>query len=387
MKVFYAHLLLLLFLNSFGHEIYAQDDVKKEEGYQFNAVYGTEYTDVKSQGMSGTCWSFCTTSFLESEMIRLGKEPVDLSEMWIVRQIYLDKFQNYIRRNGKTNFGQGGLSHDLFNAFKIAGIVPEEIFDGKREGVNIHQHGEMEAVLKGMADGVLKKEDGELSEVWLNACAAVLDVYLGDAPEQFEYNGNNYTGRSFAEEVTGIIPDDYVELTSFSHHPFYSAFVLEIPDNYSNGIYYNLPIDELMEVMDYALKEGYSIAWDGDVSEKGFSARYGLAIVPDKPWNSIPKSERETYFIKPHAEMSITQEYRQTQFDDSKTTDDHLMHITGLATDQKGTKYYLTKNSWGKIGPMNGMMYMSDAYINLKTVGIMIHKDAIPKDIRKKLGI
>jgi bleomycin hydrolase len=387
MKAFYNHILLSVLLLSFGVGIQAQDDVKKEEGYQINPVYTTDYTEVKSQGMSGTCWSFCTTSFLESEMIRLGKDPVDLSEMWIVRQIYLDKFQNYIRRDGHANFSQGGLSHDLMNAYSVAGIVPEQVFDGKREGMKIHRHGELEAVLKGMADGVLKKADGELSEVWLNACEEVLDVYLGDAPEQFEYNGKDYTSLSFADEVVGIDPADYVELTSFSHHPFYTTFVLEIPDNYSNGSYYNIPIDELMEVMGNALKEGYSIAWDGDVSEKGFSARYGLAIVPETPWNAIPKSERDIYFKTPHPEKEITQENRQSEFNDAKTTDDHLMHITGLATDQNGVKYYLTKNSWGMIGPMNGLMYMSDAYVKLKTVAIMIHKDAIPKHIRKKLGL
>lgn len=345
--------------------------------YQFTTKYNIDCTSVKNQQRTGTCWSFSTVSFLEAELMRMGKAEADLSEMYLVRNIYLDKARNYVLRQGKANFSQGGLNHDVMRAMHMAGAVPESVYSGKLPGDEMHDHSEMEAAMKGMLDGIL--ESKKLSNRWLGAIDCILDNYMGEAPETFTYQGKNYTPQSYAESL-GIETGDYVTLTSFSHHPFYEAFILEIPDNYSNGLYYNLPLDELQAIVDNALSNGYTVAWDGDVGEKGFSAGKGLAILPSNP-------DPETMFGQPAEELDVTQQLRQEGFESYATTDDHLMHLTGLATDQNGTKYYLTKNSWGEISPYKGYLYMSDAYFRMKTVGIMVHKDAIPKDIAAKLSL
>ncbi len=353
----------------------AQVEVKSE--YAFELVKGLNCTPVKSQDNTGTCWSFATSSFLESEAMRLGKEPLDLSEMQVVRNIYKDKARNYVLRQGKANFSQGSLSHDVIAAAKKHGLMPEEAYSGKAKPDDKHNHSELAAVLKGILDGVLKQK--RLSDKWTKLVESALDIYLGKAPEKFEYKGAKYTPRSFTSSI-GIDPGQYVSLTSYTHHDFYEPFILEIPDNYSNGSFYNLPIDELVTVIDHAIQQGYSVAWDGDVSEKGFSAKNGMAILPEDP-------KREDIFTRPGKEQSVDQDMRQRTFESFSTTDDHLMHLTGIAKDQKGTKYYLIKNSWGEIGTHNGYLYMSEAYTRLKTVAIMVHKNAIPTAIRKKLNI
>ncbi|MCB9267344.1 MAG: aminopeptidase [Lewinellaceae bacterium] len=345
--------------------------------YEFTTKYNLECTSVKNQERTGTCWSFSTASFLESELMRMGKPEVNLSEMYMVRTIYMDKAYNYVLRQGKANFSQGGLSHDVIRAFRMAGAVPESVYSGLLPGDEYYDHSEMEAAMKGMLDGILERK--RLSNRWPGAIDCILDNYMGDVPEEFSYKGKNYTPETFAESL-GINPDDYVTLTSFSHHPFYETFILEIPDNYSNGTYYNLPLDELQAIVDNALASGYTVAWDGDVGEKGFSAGKGLAIMPADP-NS------EAIFNHPVEELNVTQKLRQEGFESYATTDDHLMHLTGLATDQNGTKYYLTKNSWGEVSQYKGFLYMSDAYFRMKTIGIMVHKDAIPKDIAAKLSL
>ena len=355
----------------------AQVDVEKKAGYEFETVNSIECTPVKSQGNTGTCWSFATSSFLESEVIRKGKGYHDLSEMFVVRNVYKDKAKNYVLRQGKANFSQGSLSHDLINVAQRYGVVPESVYSGKLDGAEKHDHGEMIAVLKGMLDGVLKRK--KLSPSWSKAFDCVVDVYLGDMPEEFTYAGKTYTPQSYAESLD-INPKDYVNITSYTHHPYYSQFVLEIPDNYSNGNFYNVPMGEMEEIVDHAVKNGYTIAWDGDVSEKGFSAKNGLAILPED-------AKREDLFEKPGKEMNVTQELRQITFESYSTTDDHLMHLTGTAKDQSGTKYYLIKNSWGEISDHKGFLYMSEAYFQLKTVSVMIHKDAIPKEIAKKMTL
>ena len=343
--------------------------------YEFTTKYNIECTSVKNQQRTGTCWSFSTASFLESELMRMGKPEADLSEMYMVRTIYVDKARNYILRQGKANFSQGGLNHDVMRAFQMAGAVPESVYSGLLPGDKYHDHDEMEAAMKGMLDGLVGRK--KLSNRWLGAIDCILDNYMGEAPETFTYQGKTYTPQSYAKSL-GIKAEDYVTLTSFSHHPFYETFILEIPDNYSNGAYYNLPLDELQAIVDNALANGYTVAWDGDVGEKGFSAGKGLAVMPADPEASISQ---------PVDELTVTQELRQEAFESYATTDDHLMHLTGLATDQDGTKYYLTKNSWGEVSPYKGFLYMSDAYFRLKTVGIMVHKDAIPKDIAAKLSL
>ncbi len=371
----YLSFTLLLFF-VMNNNSYGQIDYKTSK-YIFTKDKTVECTEVKSQDRTGTCWSFATASFLESEAIRMGKgdSQMDFSEMYVVRKVYQDKAMNYILRQGKANFSQGSLSHDLINIANNYGMVPESAYAGKLEGDKIHNHIEMEAILKGMLDGVLKQK--RPSKKWKKAFEAILDVYLGEAPEKFTHNGKTYTPKSFASEM-GVKASEYVNFTSYTHHPFYEDFVLEIPDNYSNGSFYNVPLEDLEKITDHALSNGYSIAWDGDVSEKGFSSKNGIAVLPID-------EKREDLFNKPGVEKQVDQEMRQETFENYSTTDDHLMHLTGTAKDQKGTKYYLIKNSWGEISEHKGFIYMSDPYFKLKTVSIMVHKDAIPDSVKAKI--
>ncbi|BDS11904.1 C1 family peptidase [Aureispira anguillae] len=342
--------------------------------YKITPKYDVECTTIKNQQRTGTCWSFATSSFLESEVKRTKKMDIDLSEMYSVRATYLDKAQNYILRQGKANFSEGSLSHDVIKAVERAGVVPEVAFSGKSEGIEVHNHGEMVSAAKGMLDGLQKRKT--LSPRWKQAMEAILDIYMGETPDEFKYEGKNYTPQSFADFL-GIKSEDYISLTSYTHHPFYAPFVLEIPDNYSNGWYQNIPMEELEKTVDEAIKNGYSVAWDGDVSEATFNHKEGLAILPKD-------TERENLWDKPDQELTVTQELRQSTFESKATTDDHLMHLVGIAYDNKGTKYYKIKNSWGDSNAFKGYLYMSQAYFQLKTVGILLHKDAIPSAIKKK---
>ena len=335
--------------------------------YEFTHTKDVECTPVKNQSKTGTCWSFATSSFIESELMRMDKGRHDLSEMYVVRSIYQDKAKNYILRQGKANFSQGSLSHDLINIVKKSGVMPEAVYSGLLPGEKAHNHSEMEAGLKGFLDGVLKSK--RLSKKWPQALDAILNVYMGDAPEFFTYKGKKHTPASLAKELS-IEPDDYVNLTSFTHHPFDASFVLEIPDNYSNGSFQNIPMDDLIATIDKALANGYTVAWDGDVSEKGFDAKKGLAVLPAQPG-------RKDLFDKPGEELKVTQELRQENFESFSTTDDHLMHLVGTAKDQEGNEYYIVKNSWGPISLFKGYLYMSKAYAAMKTVSIMVHKDVL----------
>ena len=359
----------------------AQDDVAEATEskptpakYDFEIESVVDYTKIKSQGKTGTCWCFATTSFLESELMRRSKGRHDLSEMFIVKNVYSDKAQNYVLRRGKAQFGQGALAHDFINAVKRGGLMPESVYDGLDEGVTKHDHSEMEALLTGMLDGVIKRP--QPTPKWPVAFRTVLDTYLGKSPETFAYEGRTFTPQEFAKSLD-FRADDYINLTSYTHHPFYESFVLEVPDNYSNGSFYNLPIDDLVEIVTHAIENGFSVAWDGDVSERGFSSRNGIAILPEDP--SRPK-QFET--IGP--EQEVTQELRQKTFYNFKTGDDHLMHLTGISRDSEGNRYFVIKNSWGEVGPYNGLIHMSEAYLRLKTVSILVHVDAIPPRLRMK---
>ncbi|MEG8946657.1 aminopeptidase C [Rosettibacter firmus] len=388
MKRFSANKVLILFL-IIPLILFAQDKKKKEkkEQYQFTMIYQVKTTPVKDQAKTGTCWSFATTSFIETELIRMGKGEHILSPMWNVRFTYPKKAQNYIRYNGLTNFGMGGQAHDVMNVIREYGFVPEEIYKGMNINEDKHNHGEMDAVLKSIVDAVAKKRGGKITPVWQKVVESTLDIYLGVPPKEFYYNGKLYTPKSFVDSL-GFNPDDYVELTSFTHHPFYTKFELEIPDNWSKDLYYNVPIDDLMRVMDYALEHGYSIAWDGDVSEKTFDRKKCIAIIPVDSTDEEDDKEDNVKNDSPVKEKFVTQEMRQETFDNQTTTDDHLMHVVGLAKDQNGTKYYYTKNSWGtKNKKYDGYWYMSESYARLKVIAIMVHKDAIPPDIREKLKI
>lgn len=379
---------------------YGQDEEKKE-GYKFTIVKELPSTPVKNQYKSSTCWSFSGLSFLESELLRLGKGEYNLSEMFIVYNDYLEKARNYARWQGKVNFAAGGEFHDVLWVIGNAGIVPEEVYSGKVIGEKEHIHNEMDAVLTGFMEALIKNENGKLTPVWPMAVKGILDAYLGECPPSFNHKGVNYTPKSFAESL-GLDLDQYVEIGSYSHHPFYEKFIIELPDNWKMDEIYNVPLDEMIQIIDYSIEQGYTVGWGADISEKGFSWTNGVAVVPAvdiddisgterEKWEKLTQKEREKMmysFSEPVPERRITQENRQMAFDNYQTTDDHGMHITGIAKDQNGTPYYYVKNSWGTTGnDYNGFFFASKPFVAYKTIDILVNKEAIPKDIRKKLGL
>ena len=365
------------------------------QGYQFTEVVTVPATPVKNQAATGTCWCFATTSFMESELLRMGKGTYDLSEMFIVRQKYMNQLQdNYLRR-GDGNIGQGSLSHTFMNAYRQVGIVPEEVYTGINYDSEKHNHSEMVRYMHAIADVAVKAKQ-RIPE-YDKLIANLFDTYLGKLPEKFTYKGKEYTPKSFAESL-GLNMDDYIELTSFTHHPYYVKFDVEVPDNWEHSLMYNLPLDEMMQTVDYALNNGYTVCWDGDVSEKGFSFTNGVAINPEvKKVEDLSNTDRARFeklgekerleevfkFERPYPEINVTPEVRQAGFESFVTTDDHLMHLTGIAKDQNGTKYYLTKNSWGTDrNKFGGYLNMSESFVRAKTIYVMVHKDAIPKAIK-----
>lgn len=389
----------LVLMLALALSLYAQDN-KEAEGYKFTELKRLPATSVKSQDRAGTCWSWSTISFLETEMMRLGKDSVSLSPMFIVWHTYNEKADKYVRMHGKLNFGQGGASADVTWAIKNYGIVPLELYKGLNYGENVHVHGELDGILKAYLDVVVSNPNRKLSTAWKRGYDGILDAYLGEIPEKFTYKGKEYTPMTFYKEATGLNMDDYISPTSFTHHPFYTQFALEVPDNWIGEMSYNIPLDELMDVLDKAIDKGYSFSWGSDVSEKGFS-RDGIAIVPTADikdmsdaeitkWVSLSKKEQDAQlykFDKPGKEKEITQEMRQEAFDNYQTQDDHGMHVVGKAVDQTGNKYFVVKNSWGDYNKYHGYLYVSYPFLAYKTTSILIHKDALPKDLKKKLGI
>jgi bleomycin hydrolase len=370
--------------------IFSQEE-KKTEGkspYRFTIDNQVPHTPVKNQYRTGTCWCFSTISFLESELVRMGKGEVDLSEMFVVHVTYQHKAEKYIRLHGNATFGQGGQAHDVIDQIKRYGIVPEEVYEGKNIDEKKHNHGEFFSMLNAVLDAIKKRR--KLTPKWNEAFVGVLDTYLGKLPVDFKYNGKNYTAKSFAEKFCGWNYEDYIELTSYSFQPYYEKVRLEVPDNWTfNSDYYNVPINDLEKIIDNAIEKGYSVVWDGDVSERDFSSRKtGYAIVSEKDWEDKTEAERKEKIIEPVKEKKITQEMRQKTYNNYLTTDDHLMHIVGVAHDQNGTKFYYTKNSGGIVDRKNdGYVYMSKPYVRLKTIAIMVHKDVVPNKIKKKLGL
>jgi len=345
--------------------------------HKFKMLQEVKTTSVKNQGRTGTCWSFATSSFLENELLRMGKGELDISEMFTVRHKLLVMAEKYIRYHGKSNFGSGGQAHDVFNIIRKYGMVPEEVYTGKNIGLDFHNQEEMSKVLQAMLDGILDSKQ-KLTPNWKKAIEAVLDVYLGTPPQTFEYDGKKYSPKSFAKEM-GINSDNYIELTSYTHQPFYKKFNLQLPDNWSNNKYYNVPIDELIEIMDNSIKKGYSIDWDGDTGKDNFDRKECVAVIAEENLVEVEGLEKE---------KQITQKDRQEAFESFDVTDDHLMNIVGIAEDQKGTKFYYTKNSWGtKDKKYDGFWYMSEEYVRLKTIAILVHKDVIPTTIKEKLLI
>jgi bleomycin hydrolase len=371
---------ILILSAVFIASIYPQKKEKKEEKkdrHTFTMVYEIGATSVKNQAKTGTCWDFATQSFLESEIMRLHNKKYDLSEMFNVRYTYPLKAERYVRYHGKYQFGEGGQAHDVLKIFDTYGAVPYSVYPGLEPGDSLYDNTEMDAVLKSVLKTIVERK--KITQHYRQIVNAICDIYLGKVPKKFEYDGKEYTPKSFAKSL-GINTKDYVEITSYTHHPFYSKFVLEVPDNWEEGEYYNVPLNDLIKIMDNALANGYSIAWDGAVGKDNFYRKKGYAVVPI--------DESDTSSTGPEKEKDVTQEMRQKAYDDYTTTDDHLMHIVGLAQDQAGTKFYYTKNSWGtKDKKYNGYWYMSEPFVKLRTIAILVHKDAIPKEIREKLGL
>lgn len=378
-------LLILIGVATFG-EVSAQEITFENESLELRKQEIVKASSVKDQGKTGTCWAFSTISFIESELMRMERGEFDLSEMYLVRNIYPKKAEKFVRMHGRSNFSDGGLAHDVMSTITEFGIVPEEIYMGRLSEKEEYNHHELQAVLDGMLNGLVDNKE-PLSKVWLNAYESVLDAYLGRNPEEFKYHNKTYNPQSFVEKVLGFNPDDYIELTSFNDRPFYQQVMLEIPDNWSNGFYYNLPLDEMVKVMENALENGFSIVWDGDISEREFNFSKGIANVPLKEWRNKTLDEKRNTGKIYEPEKKITQDMRQEAFITQTTTDDHLMHIVGLVQDDNRTKYYLTKNSWGRSNKLGGYIYLSESYVMLKTISIMVHKDAIPNKIAKKLSL
>lgn len=388
--------LLTAALGLYSLSMLAQEN--KEEGFVFTTVKEAPITSMKNQNRSSTCWSFSGIGFLESELIRQGKGTHDFSEMFVVHHTMTDRAERYVRLHGDNSFSPGGSFYDLVYCMKHYGLVPQEAMPGIMYGDTLPVHNELDAVAGAYVNAIAKGNHSKLSPVWKKGLSAIYDTYLGQCPSTFTYQGKEYTPQTFAQSL-GVNPDDYVSLTSYTHHPFYGKFALEIQDNWRNGESYNLPLDEFMAVMDNAVKNGYTFAWGSDVSEQGFN-RDGIAVVPDATkgaeltgsdmarWTGLTAADKKKELTsKPMPEMNITQEMRQQAYDNWETTDDHGMVIYGVAKDQTGKEYFMVKNSWGTNSPYKGTWYASKAFVAYKTMNILVHKDALPKAIAKKLGI
>jgi len=371
--------IIAIVLYSYSFILQAQDK------YEFTVVKEMRATPVKNQGNTGTCWCFATCSMLESELLRKGFEETDLSEMFIVRNAFVEKAVLYVRLHGKYNFGQGGEAHDVLNIMRKYGMVPKSAYIGVKGDETYFDHSTLESDLRSYLDTLIKKYEDKLPSNWMKGYEKILDKSMGRIPETFEYKGKTYTPQSYLKDYMRINPDDYIEFTSFAHHPFYKKFFLEIPDNWSFDLYNNIPLNELTEIIDSSIYNGYTVGWGGDVSESEFSAFKSLAIVPVKDWAHKTKKEKERTLEIPEKEMNVTQEMHQESFDDYTTTDDHFMQITGIAKDQDGNKFYIMKNSWGIRGEKSGYIYLSEQYVKLKVTSIIVNKNAIPKAILNKV--
>ena len=377
------------------------DTTAKDSGFVFTTVDSIAITPIKDQHRSGTCWSFSTIGFIESELLRMGKGVYDLSEMFVVSKTMMVRAEYCVRMYGGTKWAAGGSAYDVIYCMKNYGLVPQSAMFGMRYGITpadtLPVHGELVAVARGFLNGLYAQKT--LTPVWKEAFQAIYDTYLGKCPETFEYEGKTYTPQSFVQSL-GLNADDYVSITSYTHHPFYTRFALEVPDNWRMDQMYNVPLEDLMRIIDNAIANGYTMAWGADVSENGFT-RKGIGVVPDEDngadltgsdmakWlNMSTDKKKEKLTSKPLPEKTITQEMRQIAFDTWGTTDDHGLQIFGTAKDQNGKKYYMVKNSWGAVkSDYKGIWYISEAFMQYKTNDILVHKNAIPKDLRKKLGL
>lgn len=377
-------------------DIVAADTVA---GFGFTDVITIPTTSVKDQNKSGTCWCFSGLSFLENEILKATGDSVDLSEMYVVRKCYEDKADRYVRMYGSSTFAPGGSVMDVPYVMATYGLVPEEAYPGLLYGEDKHVHGEMDGILSGLVKTVVGKPNRKVSTAWQNAFDGVLDAYLGEEPQTFTYKGTTYTPQTFAASL-GVSPEDFVAITSFTHHPFYKPFVLEVADNWLWAPYQNVPLDELKAIVDNALANGYTVCWAADVSEGGFKWNEGVALMPKATeeadltgtelarWVKLSDRDREKKrfdFDGPVEEITVTQESRQAMFDSQETTDDHGMVIVGTATDREGNPYYKVKNSWDTNNAFGGYFYVSVPYFRAKTVDILVNKKAIPEQIARKM--
>ncbi len=378
---------------------YATAQISGSTAYKFNVIKELPVTSVKNQSRTSTCWSFSTLSFIESELLRMGKGMHDLSEMFIVSNSYYDKSEKYIRTGVKINMAPGSSFGDALYVIKHYGIVPEEAMNGLNYGEEIHVHNEMDAALSGYIKAIERNPNGKLSSAWKAGVKGILNAYLGDIPQKFTYQNKEFTPNSFATSL-GVNTDDYVSITSYTHHPFYSSFALEIPDNWRWDSSYNLPIDELVQVVNNSIEKGYTVLWASDVSEKGFT-RKGIAVVPETDTKNMSGSDQERWLGLSRNEIDakiyslenvvkekfVNQEIRQKGYDNLQTTDDHGMHIFGIARENNGDIFYMVKNSWGETGDYKGIWFVSETFLKYKTMNIVVHKNAIPIEIRKKLNL
>lgn len=355
--------------------------------FRFTEVNALANTSVKNQASSGTCWSYSTNSFLESEMYKAGKDPVELAPIFAARKVYSEKAERYIRMHGALEWGDGGACHDVINMYAKYGAMPQSLYTGLHYGTSKNKFAEMQAVLKAMLDAWVKNPNGKLSPNWKEAFDAVLDSYLGKVPETFTWQGKTYTPKSFAEKVVGLDPADYVELSSLTDKPYYKKTQLMVPDNWSMDLVYNVAFNDITTIIDHALSKGYTVAWATDVSEKYFSWKNGVAYVPEKEYDDMSDEEKKNMFNGPQPERTVTAEMRQQAFDNYSTTDDHGMHIVGLAKDQNGREYYIVKNSWGPSNDYKGYLYVTKAYVRLKTTAFLLNKKAIPQELRTKMKL
>ncbi len=375
---------------------------EEKDGFQFTTVKANPITSVKNQASTGTCWCFSGISLAESEAIRLGTatpETIDLAEMFVVGNTYIDRAVKYVRTDGHVSYGQGSSCKDVFYSMKEHGIVPNSEMTGLNYGTENHKHAELAAVCKGFVQAIATNPNKSLTPVWKDALKGIVEAYLGKFPEKFNVNGKEYTPKEYFASLK-LNPDDYIDFTSWTHVPYYELSPVEVGDNWRWEYAYNIPLDEMIKVFDYAIDKGYTIAWGADVSEQGFT-RNGIAVVPDPEyvnkakergtdeakWLGVTSSTAKFEVKGPVKEMVITPENRQKGYEEKTTTDDHGMHIFGIAKDQNGNKYYMVKNSWGDSSKYKGIWYCSEAYVKYKTMDFLIHKDALPKDLKKKCGI
>ena len=371
-----------------------------QEGYKFTDQKVVKTVPITNQYKSGTCWCYSTLSYLEEEIMAVGGEQMTLSQMWVVRHAYFDKAVKYVRLHGNLNFAVGGAAHDVTEMIAKYGIVPREVYTGQNYGTELPEFNEIDDVLKAYVEAIIKNGNGKLTPVWQDGLNAILDTYFGERPETFTYKGKEYTPKSFAESLP-IKMEDYIEISSYTHHPFYSTFILEVPDNWLWHSMYNLPVGEMMQVLDAALEAGRPVAWGTDVSEKGFSRTKAIGVIPEEVeknsigsdaerWGKLTDAEKQAMINNlegPMKEKTITQEMRQEAYDNYLTTDDHGMVIVGTATDQEGNPFYKVQNSWGESGPYKGFYYFSRPFVEYKTMDIMVNKNIVPKEILKKLGL